>query len=80
MKGNEMSKDILELEQKFGEEMGEQSRRLIVTAFVGGEYGACIQLTTDKDYFTLTEEQVKELINVMQKRLNHEEGFNATDA
>ena len=80
MKGNEMSKDILELEQKFGEEMVEQSRRLIVTAFVGGEYGACIQLTTDKDYFTLTEEQVKELINVMQKRLNHEEGFNATDA
>ena len=80
MKGNKMSKDILELEQQFGEEMGEQSRRLIVTAFVGGEYGACIQLTTDKDYFTLTEEQVKELINVMRKRLNHEEGFNATDA
>ena len=46
MKGNEMSKDILELEQKFGAEMGEQnSKRLIVTAFVGGEHGACIQLT-----------------------------------
>ena len=81
MKGNKMSKEILELEQKFGAEMGEQnSKRLIVTAFVGGEYGACIQLTTDNDYFTLTEEQVKELINVMQKRLAYEEGFNATDA
>ena len=81
MKGNKMSKEILELEQKFGEEMGEQnSKRLIVTAFVGGEYGACIQLTTDNDYFTLTEEQVFELIIVLLKRLNHEKGFNTTDA
>jgi hypothetical protein len=74
-----MSKEILELEQKFGEEMGEQSNRLIVTAFIGGEHGACIQLTTDKDYFTLTENQVLELITVLLKRLNHEEGYNATD-
>ena len=74
-----MSKDILELEQKFGEEMGEQSNRLIVTAFIGGEHGACIQLTMDNDCFTLTEQQARELIVVMQKRLAHEKGFNATD-
>ena len=75
-----MSKDILELEQQFGEEMGERnSRRLIVTAFIGGEHGACIQLTTDNDYFTLTEKQVNELILVLLKRLAHEPGFNATD-
>ena len=75
-----MSKEILELEQKFGAEMGEQnSKRLIVTAFVGGEHGAGIQLTMDNDCFTLTEQQARELIVVMQKRLAHEKGFNATD-
>ncbi len=73
-----MSKDILELEQQFSEGMG-SSRRCIVTAFVGGKYGACIQLTLDNDCFTLTEVQVKELINVLQKRLAHKRGFNATD-
>ena len=75
-----MSNDILELNQQFGLEMGAQnSQHLIVTAFAGGKEGACIQLTMDNDYFTLTEKQVRKLIEVLQKRERHEQGFNSTD-
>ena len=61
-----MSKNILKLEQQFSGWNG-NSKRFIVTAFVGGKYGACIQLTLDNDYFTLTETQVKKLIDILQK-------------
>jgi hypothetical protein len=74
-----MSHEILDLEQQFGNEMRRVSKKLIVTAFMGGKHGSCIQLTTDNDYFTLTEKQVAELIGVLQKRLAGEKGFNATD-
>ncbi len=47
----------------------DESRNLLVTAFVG-DGGKDIQLTTDKDYITLTEKQVQDLINILQARLD----------
>lgn len=49
----------------------EGSHRMDVTAFMGGRYGKCIQLTTDKDYVCLSEKQVKELIKVLQARVKN---------
>lgn len=77
-----MTKTILELEQKFSkEDMGEGlSEKLLVTAFMGGEkYRHAIQLTMVRDYFCLTEAQVKKLILVLQKRLKCAKGYSATD-
>ena len=45
-----------------------ESREMYVTAFVGD--GKAIQLTTVNDYITLTEKQVKELITVLQARID----------
>ena len=47
-----------------------QMSTLDVTAFVGGEHGHCIQLTMRNDYITLSELQIKELIKVLQARLD----------
>lgn len=41
---------------------------MYVTAFMGD--GKAIQLTTELDYITLTEKQVKDLIKILQARLD----------
>jgi len=77
-----MSNEILVLKQKWGRDsMGVSlSGTLYVSAFVGGEgKGRAVQLTMDNDHFTLTEEQVIELIGVLQKRIIGIKGYNATD-
>jgi hypothetical protein len=50
-----------------------------VTAFIGGKYGKCVQLTTRNDYACLSEKQVKDLIKVLQWRLKGKKGYAATD-
>lgn len=45
-----------------------ESKFMYVTAFVGD--GKAVQLTTEIDYITLTEKQVKDLINILQARLD----------
>jgi hypothetical protein len=64
-----MSKDIFE------------KGNLLVTAFVGHDGDASIQIGIGgyKGYEQLTSEEVKELITVLENRLNHIEGFCATD-
>jgi hypothetical protein len=54
---------------------------LLVTAFVGHNGDASIQISIDgyKGYEQLTSEEVKELIKVLKNRLNHKKGFGATD-
>jgi len=49
-----------------------ESLFLDVTAFVGKNGNYSIQLTTSTEYFTLTEKQVKDLINILQARLDCE--------
>lgn len=44
---------------------------LEVTAFVGGEYGRCIQLTTKNDIVCLSERQISDLIRCLRCRLNN---------
>lgn len=53
-----------------GKKLGfpEESSFLDITAFVGD--GKAIQLTTKLDYITLTEKQVKDLINILKARLD----------
>ena len=70
--GEKMSKTILEIIDTDGKEF-------IVTAFVGANGNASIQLTTKNDYISLNEKQVKELIKVLRNRINRKEGFQATD-
>lgn len=45
-----------------------ESRNLYINAFVGD--GMAIDLSMDKDYITLTKKQVKDLINILQARLD----------
>lgn len=54
------------------------SSSMYVTAYVGGKYGSCIQLTTENDHVCLAENQVRDLITILQARLELAEGFNAT--
>jgi hypothetical protein len=50
-----------------------------LTATVGGDkYGHSIQFTTENDFFVLSEEQLRDLLDVIQKRLNLEDGYTAT--
>lgn len=54
----------------------DESRNLCVNAFMGElneEYGSrsWIQLTTDKDYITLSPKQIRDLINILQARLDN---------
>lgn len=53
----------------------DESRNLYVNAFIGEsnkKYGtrSWIQLTTDKDYITLSPKQIRDLINILQARLD----------
>jgi hypothetical protein len=58
----------------------DRTKSLIVTAFVAGDYGAGIQLTIQQgDYICLSENQIKDLIFVLKKRLSRTKGFSATD-
>lgn|SRR5574337_812598 len=41
-----------------------------VTAYMGGKHGQCIQLTMSEDYICLSENQVRELIKVLQARID----------
>jgi len=50
-----------------------------MTAYMGGPHGKCIQLTFGDQYFCLAENQVKELIDVLMKRLYCYPGYSATD-
>ena len=50
-----------------------------MTAFVAAKGTSGVQFTLNSGYCALSEKQVKDLIDVLQKRLNHEDGFCATD-
>lgn len=45
-----------------------ESREMYITAFMGD--GKAIQIGTTNDYITLTEKQVKDLIKVLQARID----------
>ena len=66
-----MSKTILELETPQG--------KLYVAAFVGNQGDAGVQLSTANDYVQLNSDQALRLIDALQRRLNREEGYRATD-
>lgn len=44
---------------------------LELTAYMGGEDGRCIQLTTKTDIVCLSEKQIGDLISCLQARLNN---------
>lgn len=55
------------------------SHPMIVTAFVGGEYGYSVQFTIGGLYCALAENQVRDLRNTLTKRINSNKGYRATE-
>jgi len=72
-----MSNTILEFENIFNTYCGNMS----VTAFSGGYgyRGRAVQFTIGDSFYMISESEVKTLISALQKRLNSEEGYRATD-
>jgi len=52
--------------------------RMSVTAFVGGDYGHSVQFTIDGKYCALAENQVRDLVATLQKRLSSVKKYRAT--
>lgn len=59
--------------------LGEHTSDLDLTAFVGGEWGRCVQFTMRNDWCCLSEKQVEDLIKVLKARLAGRKGFQATE-
>jgi hypothetical protein len=51
-----------------------------VTAFVGGEYGYSVQFTIRDKYCALSENQVRDLIVALQKRVRSVKSYQATNS
>lgn len=59
-------------------DLGEGSGNMSVTAFVGGRYGYSIQFTIEGRYCALAENQVRDLIKTLQKRVKSIHKYQAT--
>ena len=57
---------------------GQGDRDLSVTAFVGGKYGYSVQFTIGDKYCALAENQVRDLISTLQKRVRSVKKYRAT--
>lgn len=58
---------------------GPGAKQLYITAFVGAEGGRrAVQFTIGREYCSLSEQAVKDLIDVLLKRLEAQEGYTAT--
>jgi hypothetical protein len=55
-----------------------EGQRMSVTAFVAGKYGHGIQFTIDRNYCCLAENQTRDLIKTLQKRLASIKKYQAT--
>jgi hypothetical protein len=55
-----------------GDEMG-------VTATMQGDYGSAIQFTVGGKFAILSPNQLRDLVQTIEKRLSHEKGYSATD-
>lgn len=55
------------------------AKNLSVTATMQGNYGSGVQMTIGNEYIVLAENQVKDLIKILQKRLRRDKGYSATD-
>ena len=61
-------------------DVGGSSNNMDVTAFVGGEYGYSAQFTIGDKYCALAENQVRDLITALQKRVRSIKAYKATSA
>ena len=52
---------------------------MCVTAFVGKDWDASVQFTIGMNYCAMDSNDIKELIHMLQCRLDKVEGFRATD-
>lgn len=59
--------------------LGDGSDVMSVTAFVGGDYGYSVQFTIAGRYCALAENQVKDLISTLTKRIKSRKGYRATE-
>ena len=56
-----------------------KEKSMSITAFVGGKHGASIQFTIGREFCCLAENQVRDLVGVLKKRLARSNGYRATD-
>ena len=57
---------------------GSTARDLTLHAFVGGKCGSSISFLIGSEYCELSQAQLLDMISVIARRINHEEGFTAT--
>lgn len=59
-------------------DLGTGHNNMGVTAFVGGKYGYSVQFTIGEKYCALAENQVRDLITTLQKRVRSVKKYQAT--
>lgn len=59
-------------------DLGQGSNNMNVTAFVGAKYGYSVQFTIGSSYCALAENQVRDLITTLQKRVRSIKKYKAT--
>lgn len=55
------------------------AKNMAITATMQGEWGKAVQFTVGNEYIVLAENQVKDLIDILKKRIKCDKGFSATD-
>lgn len=55
-----------------------QEDEMTLTAFMGGDMGACIQFTIGGKYCQLSEKRLLDLVEVIHKRIARVDGYNST--
>ena len=79
-KGKGVRKVSNNLRQYKSLDVGIGNSNIDVTAFVGGEYGYSVQFTIGDRYCALAENQVRDLISVLQKRVRSIKKYKATSS
>lgn len=59
-------------------DLGASPHCMSVTAFVGGSYGHGVQFTIGANYCALAENQVRDLISALQRRVKSIKAYQAT--
>ena len=55
------------------------AKNMLVTATMQGKWGHGVQFTVGDEYIVLAENQIKDLIAILRRRLRCDKGYSATD-
>lgn len=61
------------------EGFGDKSNQFSVTAFMGQDkYGSGVQFTLKNEHFKMSDDQIEDLIEILQKRIDGVDGYKST--